>query len=76
MSQRNADHMTELCYPDRMMADEFANEVREGLSPFVDNMSHLGVRLRYAEEWMENFAAWMEMQRPGPPEGKCANHQG
>lgn len=52
-------------YPSEMTAKEFFVSVLEGGESFVKNMEHYpDIRQkRYAEEWMETFCAWSEIEQ-------------
>lgn len=53
--------MIEAMHPDKMDAHEFVQELKTNLKAFEDNMNHLKMEDRYAEEWMKLFVKWMEM---------------
>jgi len=57
--------ITELYHPDKVTVEEFVRIItNEGaLKAFVANMNNLDKlpEEQYPEEWIETFAAWMEM---------------
>lgn len=54
---------TEEFFPDKMSIDEFYEDVLHGAKSFVANMKNLKLEDRYAEEWMETFAVWSEIEQ-------------
>lgn len=63
VNQQDRNEITELCYPDKMTAKEFADEIKKNLGSFAENMDklHNPGEPRHAEEWMGMFTAWMEL---------------
>lgn len=63
---RGCSDATAMYYPNKMGLKEFLHEIRDNLEPFGRNMTNLGgecVEKKYAEDWMLQFAAWMEMEK-------------
>ena len=52
---------TKTHYPDKMGVDEFTKNILKSCPIFVSNMKKLGTVPMYAEDWVREFAAWMEM---------------
>lgn len=56
---------TKQFYPSKITLEEFINEVRGSLEPFMRNMQHLkggALEDKYIEEWTEQFLAWCEIE--------------
>jgi hypothetical protein len=54
---------TAFSYPTKMTIDEFAEEIKNSLEPFAQNMKHLKNDKMWAEDWAETLAAWCEMEK-------------
>lgn len=54
---------TEEFYPDKLSVDEFSEYILNTAKGFIENMKNLKLDDRYAEEWMETFAAWSEIEQ-------------
>jgi len=50
-------------YPEKMSVEEFAGRVLDSRDAFVNNMLHMKLEDQYAEEWMETFCAWSEIEQ-------------
>ena len=65
MGSRNS--VTEMYFPDKVFVEEFVKIItdKDDLEAYVANMRNLdwGSGEHYPEEWIECFAAWMEMNR-------------
>lgn len=63
VDQQDRNDITEMCYPDKITAKEFTEEIKKNLEAFRDNMNelHNPGEPRYPEEWMGMFSAWMEL---------------
>jgi len=63
VDQQDRNEITELCYPDKMTAKEFTEEITKNLEAFANNMDklHNPGEPRHAEEWMGMLSAWMEV---------------
>ena len=63
---RKCRHMTEYSYPDKIDVYEFAKEIKRDIGIFVTNMKNLESmkdKRLWAEDWMETFQSWMEMEK-------------
>lgn len=56
--------MTEMCYPDKITVRKFEEEISQNIHRFVHNMEKYPEfnQPKFAEEWMERFQAWIEME--------------
>ena len=63
---------TAMTYPDKLTVEEFIQEITdEDRNPaFIDNMNHIREQdpswmdeKRHAEDWIQTYAAWMEMNK-------------
>jgi hypothetical protein len=54
---------TALFYPEKITASQFG-EILDAKDAFLKNMESLTVpKEQYAEEWMETFCAWSEIEQ-------------
>lgn len=53
-------HTTEVCYPNKMTAKEFANKIEAKLPVFWINQNRNNKK--HIEEWMQIFLAWVEIE--------------
>ena len=60
--ERNCKDTTAFCHPDKYAAREFAQQIIDSIEYFVENMEQLKIGPRWAEDWIQTFAAWMDME--------------
>ena len=62
---RNAREWTKIYYPNKMSVEDFIKAITDPATnkAFIENMKHLKVTPKHAEEWIETYAAWMEMEK-------------
>jgi len=65
MKERNCKPATADYYPEKISVDYFAKEIKNTIDNFAQNMKNLkGVKEhKWAEDWMEMFQAWSEMEK-------------
>ena len=63
MKERKCRDTTAEYYPDKLTVDEFADEIKESIDAFVNNMRYLKIEENWAEDWIETLGAWMEMEK-------------
>lgn len=62
---REARQQTVFSYRRKLTVEEFGQEIMSGLEPFIKNMKAYPKwdKPDWAEDWMEKFQMWMEMEK-------------
>lgn len=65
--ERQGTSSTQWYHPDKLSLEEFVNEIRNNIGVFEINIKrYVGNTIEekmWAEDWMEVFAGWMEMDK-------------